>query len=326
MEVKKSHEEPLPVWAWLSILILAGFIAGSMLWTGMDSYENDGVALTTIVNNSPKPTKISIKDWKTYENKDLGFSFKYPSDWEIREDGANKEMTILDSTHKTIQQAGGELGLSISFDNVAYSSFDDMVGKYEKNDDTKAIDKALNDTISAKFLKTIEGRSVYLFQSPDKKHFLSLFDNPDNSVNISDFNQILSTFQFTDSEATTSQVYTNSTYGFSLTFPKGWEDYKMKEAKIDGSIATYYVNIPTKFPASPEGDSIDLKGHYSPFAISVYTLDQWNEALLGEGLQFSLIAKNDKYAVTWAHAQWAPEDFKSDGDIAGIIASFKFTN
>ncbi len=120
-----------------------------------------------------------------------------------------------------------------------------------------------------------------------------------------------------------SKIYANQTYGFSMTFPTGWEGYKMKEMDIPGEIATYYVNLPTKFPASPEGDSTADKGYFSPFVISVYTLDQWNATQKDEGPKDTLIIKNSKYAFAWTHAQWVPEDFKNDKDINSIITSFK---
>ncbi|MEI6039801.1 MAG: PsbP-related protein [Candidatus Berkelbacteria bacterium] len=319
---QKPNKLHLPVWLLIVSLILV-LIGGFYVYRRI----NEPVYFEPI---SPAPTDIKFNDeWatssnlKTYENDKYGFSFEYPSDWDIREDSINKKIIILDSAHKVIQHAGGELGLTIMSGNDIYSSFDDMVSKNEKNENTKVVDRALNGKISAKFLKTIEGRSEYLIQSPNKEHFFSVYDNPSNSVDILDFNQILSTFKFIDSVTTTSKIYTNSKYGFSLTFPKSWEKYKIKEANIEGATATYYVNVPTKFPSSTDGNSTDLKDYYSPFALSVYTLAQWKDVVKSDGPQDSLITKNDKYVFTWTHAQWAPEDFKLDSDIAGIIASFK---
>lgn len=197
MEIKKSHHEHLSVWLWVTFLVVV-IIGGFYIFWRINQpvyYEPIGPEPSDLILN--EKAQISTADWETYENKDLGFSFKYPADWEIREDNTDKKIIILDPAHKVIQQAGGELGLSIVFGNNTYSSFDDMVDKTEKNENTKVIDKALNDKISAKFIKTIEGRSEYLIQAPDKQYFFSIYDNPSNSVNILDFNQILSTFQFT---------------------------------------------------------------------------------------------------------------------------------
>ena len=37
------------------------------------------------VTTTPTNSNASTADWKTYTNKDLGFSFKYPSDWAIND-------------------------------------------------------------------------------------------------------------------------------------------------------------------------------------------------------------------------------------------------
>lgn len=323
MEIKNSNHKHLPVWLWVTFLVVV-IIGGFYIFWRINQpvyYEPIGPEPSDLILN--EKAQIPTADWKTYANKDLGFSFKYPADWEIREDNTDKKIIILDPAHKVIQQAGGELGLSIVFGNNTYSSFDDMVDKTEKNENTEVIDKALNDKISAKFIKTIEGRSEYLIQSPDKKYFFSIYDNPSNSVNILDFNQILSTFQFTDSVVTTSQVYTNSTYGFSLNFPKGWEGYKIKESDLEGLTKVYYINIPTK-DGSIMADSTTEKGYFSPFAVSVYTLDEWAIAQKEEGFQDNSVAKNDKYVFTASQSNGImPDDFDGQKDVKTIIESLK---
>lgn len=120
----------------------------------------------------------------------------------------------------------------------------------------------------------------------------------------------------------TTLVYKNSKYGFSLTFPKGWEGYKMKEVNVDGT-TTYYVNIPTK-DATDALDTTADKGFYAPFAITAYTAKAWAEAQAGGGTQSTEIAKNDKYVFTWSSANGIPpSDFTGKDDIKGIIDSFK---
>jgi hypothetical protein len=125
--------------------------------------------------------------------------------------------------------------------------------------------------------------------------------------------------------ATSSLTYTNATYGFTMTFPTGWEGYKMKPSTVTGSTATYYVNFPTK-DATATGNSTADKGYFSPFAVSVYTLDQWTAAQATEGPKDTLIVKNDKYAFGWSQSNGTlPTDFTKTSDIATIIASFKLT-
>ena len=117
-------------------------------------------------------------------------------------------------------------------------------------------------------------------------------------------------------------TYTNTKYGFTLTFPATWEGYKMKEANLDGAVITYYVNMPTK--DNTEEDSTQFASYFSPFAITVYTLDQWNTLEGSEGPHDTLITKSATYAFGWSHANGIPpSDWTKDSDIAGVIASFK---
>lgn len=90
--------EKAPAWLWVvfSLLVLAllGFIAWAIFVKPMvevkslvnkDGLPTDVVKDDTIdpVEASPSvsPSVVSTTDWKTYENKDLGFSVKYPSDF-----------------------------------------------------------------------------------------------------------------------------------------------------------------------------------------------------------------------------------------------------
>lgn len=118
-------------------------------------------------------------------------------------------------------------------------------------------------------------------------------------------------------------TYTNSKYGFTLTFPATWKGYKMKEATIEGATATYYINVPST-DKSATGDSTADAGYFSPFVIGVYTLDQWAAVEAIDGPKDTLIIKNDTYAFAWSQANGVPpSDWNKSADIKKIIASFK---
>jgi len=119
--------------------------------------------------------------------------------------------------------------------------------------------------------------------------------------------------------------YSNAAYGFKMTFPSTWKGYKLKEATIDGTTMVYYIELPTTDTPAEAGTTNDA-GYYSPFAISVYTLNQWETAQSAEGAKTDvLITKNSKYAFAWSQANGIPaSDFGSKtADIKTIIASFK---
>jgi len=123
--------------------------------------------------------------------------------------------------------------------------------------------------------------------------------------------------------ATTDLTYSNTKYGFTLTFPTTWKGYKFKDASFEDSVATYYINVPTT-DESMTANSTAEAGYYSPFALSVYTLDQWITAEAAEGSNATLIDKNDTYAFAWSQASGVPPtDWDKAADIKTIIASFK---
>lgn len=122
--------------------------------------------------------------------------------------------------------------------------------------------------------------------------------------------------------ATTDLIYTNSTYGFTMTFPASWKGYKMKEVTMDGAAKVYYCNFPTTDATVMADESADA-GYFSPFAIGVYTLSQWADIEAAEGPKPSVLAKNDTYVFTASQANGiSPADFVERGDIEGIFDSF----
>ena len=96
----------------------------------------------------------------------------------------------------------------------------------------------------------------------------------------------------------------------------------MKTATYEGVLITYYVEMPTTddLPASITND----EGYDSPFAISVHSPSQW-AALEAEGGPIGTkIGQTSQYVFSWSHSNGGPpSDWQLDGDINGIIDSFK---
>lgn len=128
-----------------------------------------------LISSTPDPTV----DWKTYENKEYGFSFKYPSDLTISE---NKNGMSLRSK-LDIEQPGG--GPTFLFGYVQNSSISEYIKKYTA--------RVLNtlDYNNTKFTYiTIDGElDTYDQLLLEKNGDLLIFSNNP---------QILSTFKFTD--------------------------------------------------------------------------------------------------------------------------------
>ena len=337
---QEPQNESGAVRPWLLILLLAVILIGAGLW-GWQYWMSKTKTVTPITIVTPTvsstPTTVSTADWKTYTNKDFGFSFKYPNDWNLTENKPSTINNTIVSVTKTVKKDGhmgmipGEVGITFytstkSATELRANDTNNQADSLIKNVSKSEIKLGSTNILVSSWdnMTTDDGgpfhvKSYYSVTNP------TLFTNivfpikgSDGLSEISD--QILSTFQFIDSAM---QTYTNSAYGFSMEFPATWVGYKMKAANIEGATATYYVELPTKFPASPDGDSTADKGYFSPFAISVYTLKQWDAAEAAEGPKDTLIGKNSKIVVAWAHAQWAPQDFKFESDIKTIIDSFK---
>lgn len=119
------------------------------------------------------------------------------------------------------------------------------------------------------------------------------------------------------------QVYTNTDYGFQLTFPLDWKGYRVVKRPTDvvnfGAMV-YDVKLSTT-------DKNYGNGHEAtPLVIIVNTKAQWDELLKQDGPKTTKIAANSKYVFSYATWQDAPEDLYPLGkEFAQIIASFKFT-
>lgn len=115
--------------------------------------------------------------------------------------------------------------------------------------------------------------------------------------------------------------YTNSDYGFSLTFNDNWKDYELisKDAG-SGALDTLYVCIPTNSTAWND----IKKGVFCPMAISVVKISQWaNYQSSNDPVTPVEIARNSSYIFTKSSAQDSPEDgFDAMNDIKNIIESF----
>ena len=87
-------------------------------------------------------------------------------------------------------------------------------------------------------------------------------------------------------------VYTNSTYGFTLTFPKTWVGYTAKNRTLDwGTLGT--------------SDSIDFgfSATESLFNVNVHTKSQWEKIQAAEGPMPVYLGENDNYVFGYDQAQ-----------------------
>lgn len=121
-------------------------------------------------------------------------------------------------------------------------------------------------------------------------------------------------------------LYTNSTYGFTLTFNSKWQGYGIKPATNTGSTATYYMCLPTSDSDYTNASITSLAGTASLFAVSVYTQAQWTAATAEEGPQPSKIGDSGNWVVAYSPAQAYPSTAvftAAASDVHNIMATFK---
>lgn len=290
----------------------------------------------------PVPATVGTK---TYTNNEIGFKFDYPGDWTvtpIKPDlGDNALLTVEVSKTAIASNAVGDISIRIypnliptlndASQNQNLITLSDFLNKAKYPDDTLMHSHVLPETIAGKSGFTASSTNdtvkglIYFFQLDNGKTFeiIDSAQNAQTSAIILSLKLLTST-----SSASTGAplTYTNEPYKFTLTFPATWVGYKMKPVEFSDSLKTYYINVLTT-DKNFTGDSTASAGFFSPFAITVYTLDQWAKIAASEGPKDTLIAKTAKNAFGWSHANGTPPaDFGAkEADIAGIIASFKTT-
>jgi hypothetical protein len=246
----KHHKEHLPVWAWLSILIMAGFIAGVMLWTVLD--QNDIDTMPVFAKNKPIKSQISITDWQVYENKDFGFSFSYPEKWFLYE-GKNTyvcnalSVVCIEAQKDTRGQgldeavASGQTqtsGFTVEArKNTEKSDLDQIIAKdikysYDKSTIKVAQTDAIKITNNATDQLVADITNIYVIKNEN------LYIIHQNMLEDDQFNQILSTFQFTDSSAVSTAdwtTFTDKINNFTVKYPDGWTATALSNNGINAS-------------------------------------------------------------------------------------------
>lgn len=332
----RSDQPAVAKWLWIALVIVAVFGGFFLAW-----YLLMGPGKTPVVTNTTIPaiTIDPTADWKTYTNATYGYTIKYPTGWVYAQSKAvDVETDEVKNTSIDFKLADAN---KITIITEAKAKNAGVTLTQFATDFVTPADKATITTKTATKIGSIDGfQELVTISDPASKGLWYFTQSTDNfyvfvtkeATQSSDIKSMLSTFKLTTATssttattptATTSLTYTNAQYGFNLTFPSTWKGYKMKEATIEGITATYYINIPTT-DTSFQGDTSSDAGYFAPFAISVYTLDQWTAAQAAEGPNDTLIVKGDTYVFAWSQANGIPAtDFTMSADIKTIIASLK---
>ena len=339
----------------IGIILLVAIIIGAIFW-----WQGKSISQQPIVNNNKSVKPVvnqmvvdEIAGWQTYANAKYGFEFKYPKDWKanIASDGVaencNNGKTSCSNLEPEKQKAGGNL------EGGDYSCTDSINFGIIKNEKKLQVRDFLseeygwdkesgiiknNDIQETKFGNGFAYRFMEIsgFDGSEYSNFWVTLDDGNffNMVGIhldadenKIFNQIISTFKFTDTINAQAdwRIYKNKEYGFEITFTDAWKGYKTEKEDVIGGIAeTIAIQLPTKDPKWANSGYMAI-----PLRILIYTPQNWPMAS-SDNFSPKYITKNDKYVFAYSSWQNVPSDLGSSNAEASkafqfneVISSFK---
>lgn len=325
-------------------------------------YSNGG----TLSQQKTETTAVDeTADWKTYEVSDLKLSFKYPVSWGDASLSSNKADTGSSKTIKFTKSnvtagyastdfSAGRSGafyegininknISKIKDCASYKQYSQSEGLKTCKDilvGSNTIGMVLTYDFPAEGMITGPYTMAYYFtgnaqipviglETPDVSTVItSIFENIIKSVKKSTTltNVPAATTNTSTTTAVAWKTYENTDYGFGLTFTDVWEGYKLKAVDLDGTVKTFYVNVPTKDPIYASETSTAYAGYAAPFAISVIEKSKWQDDELFARDFGSKVGEKGNYVFASSSWQACPTDL-CNGDITSslktVMDSFK---
>jgi len=263
------------------ILILLGFGAYAGIWY----WQKQQVAQETAPTFTPGADLTA--DWKTYTNTQYGFEFKYPTNYFLTTQGVlfNDKSSQVKELNSNVNWGDSQwlrLGISLS-DKNSINWANDLAKRNLIYDfqpvGTDELEK-INLVAGEKSIISIhrdypdDSRFVvtaHFYDQNNEQIFIGLDDigpSLEESINnpkVRIFDQILSTFKFTDSvDTSTWKTYTNTQYGFEFKYPVSWAaviDWDSSPA-VDylsaGGARSFVAIFPTTYPAQDYDGRIDV--------------------------------------------------------------------
>ena len=140
--------------------------------------------------------KNETSAWKTYSNSEVDFTFKYPLNWEVKEEYQYKSAACqMNSECKGVHY--------ILLNRIDYTRQTKMGEK-----DKHGIAINMPQCTGIKW-SNLRGNN-----------WICVFDENPEVLNI--YEEIKESFQLIDNETTNWNVYRNETYGFEVKYPKNW--------------------------------------------------------------------------------------------------------
>lgn len=261
----------------IGIIVVVILVVGAIIYQNSTKTETHNYA--THQTNQIVPAPLPLSDWQTYISESANFQIKYPEGWETAVYGALPGNIIVEFAPKNFK---AQTKLAVGPISITEHRFQSKgLNSYLNQFKTSDIKEILINNIPAKevngeyFHATFHG--IYI-ELPNSQNFLEIVDNIKNEIGANRlssevaasldniFDQMLSTFKFTDSQVDTSEwkIYHNDKYGFEIKYPKNYADLsstKLNDTLLDvgkknnGSYGNYFI-LRTLVPTT--GCSADL--------------------------------------------------------------------
>lgn len=171
--------------------------------------------------------------WSTYKNEELGFTFKYPSSYELEVEGALSADGVISKSPNTvtvISNTDPNFAVSIEYKNAGGMS---LINDAAKSYDSCSLDGLQSDSYYLDgrygliYVNTscgVNGSTIIFVLDRDTLYTINIASHASYSEIQDEVDKILSTFKFAETEINTRnwKTYQNSEYGFEFKYPETW--------------------------------------------------------------------------------------------------------
>ena len=232
MELKKENSFP---WLWITLIVV---VLAAIGYFGWYFYVKSRVIIPVV------PMPISTADWKTYENKDLGFNIKYPSSWFVREDSSNSDSGVYIQNKQEMGEYNPDDQAAVSFskysgDKSAMDARNEKCSELNTADFVSKRSEIKLDNVNVYscqkiYRKPTEGGPVqfvtYYVEKPELLTITISSSLVETSNSFGSAEQIVKSIKFNqDSQTADWKTYENKDLGFSFKYPADWQNFNFEQ-------------------------------------------------------------------------------------------------
>lgn len=214
MENISNGKKYLPVWSWLSILIIVGGIVGYVFWVKSNAGQH-----------IPAVMKESTSILKDFSSEELGLSLSYPSAWTVNL-GEDKSIKFVSPETVLKVKAGTEISeIDLIISGLGQKTFDDLV---KDNPQLKNIGtKKIGDKDAIEVDPSGEGATTDYYVANNSKNLIKVTVGlqPEGSLVQKQIDAIIASIKFIDTAGLVSdwKTYNVSSPKFSFKYPTSYE-------------------------------------------------------------------------------------------------------